>query len=57
MAMMARFTPGIHQPATEQDRRRMEDALWEGWELMVDPDGVVWIGAGEEQVARVRTGG
>lgn len=57
MAGMVKFNPYIHIPVTDGDRSRIENALWEGWELMVDPDGGVWIGAGEERIAAVKPSG
>lgn len=56
MAGMVRFDPKQHIPATEGDRRRIENALWEGWELLVDADGGVWIGT-EERIATVAVKG
>ncbi len=47
------FEPSRHVPVTENDRNLIESALWQGWELMVDNWGVVWIGAREEKVAAV----
>lgn len=52
---MVRFDPCIHLPATGEDRCQLENALWEGWELMVDEDtGEVWIGDKEEGIAQTR---
>lgn len=49
---LKRFNPEVHIPATQQDSRKMEQALWEGWELAVDEaTGEVWIGNREEKVA------
>lgn len=51
---LVRLDPDLHSPATHEDREKMEKALWEGWELMVDPQtGDVWIGYFEEQIAKV----
>lgn len=52
---MVRFDPCIHLPATGKDHRRLENALWEGWELMVDEvTGEAWIGDREEKIAQTR---
>ncbi len=53
-AALQRFSPEIHLPATQKDRERMEQALWEGWELMVDGEtGEVWIGRREQKIANI----
>ncbi len=54
MGRTVRFDPYNHHPVTDQDRKRIENALWEGWELMVDKsNGDVWIGDREERIAEI----
>ncbi len=54
MGKMVGFNPSIHHPATAESRHRIENALWEGWELMVDEaSGDVWIGYWEECIAKI----
>lgn len=54
---MKRFDPAIHHPATEADWKKIENALWEGWELMVEEGtGEVWIGSREDKIAKVSVG-
>ena len=51
---MVKFDPKLHVPVTDKDRKAIENALWEGWELMVDETtGEVWIGNREEKIATV----
>lgn len=51
---MERFEPKRHLPKSQEDRKKIENALWEGWELWVNVDnGVVWIGRNEEKIADV----
>ncbi|MCM1543491.1 MAG: helix-turn-helix domain-containing protein [Blautia sp.] len=51
---MEAFDSCVHFPATAGDRHRIENALWEGWELMVDRDtNEVWIGDREELIAKI----
>lgn len=50
--VLRKFNPAVHIPATQADRARMEQALWEGWELTVDEaTREIWIGNREEKVA------
>lgn len=54
MGKLTEFDPCIHYPVTDHDRRSIENALWEGWELWVNEDsGEVWIGHGEEKIAEI----
>lgn len=54
---MVRFDPKLHISVTDKDRKAIENALWEGWELMVDETiGEVWIGDREEKIAMVKVG-
>ncbi len=53
MDRMERFDPYRHIPVTGDDRARIIKALGEGWELMVDSQGTVWIGDHEERTAAV----
>lgn len=51
MGKMVRFDPDIHHPITADGYSKVESALWEGWELMVDESsGDVWIGDREERI-------
>lgn len=50
---LERFDPARHIPVTDGDRDLIENALWTGWELMVDARGTVWIGDHEERIADV----
>lgn len=55
MGKIVRFDPNVHLPVTDEDRSRIENTLWEGWELMVDEtSGDVWIGDREEKIAHTR---
>lgn len=54
MKVMEQFDPEIHLPETDEDRDKIEKALWKGWELQVDENsGEVWIGNKEEKIATV----
>lgn len=54
MKTMEQFDPEIHLPETDEDRVKIEKALWQGWELQVDENsGEVWIGNREEKIATV----
>ncbi len=54
MTAMEQFNPEIHLPETDEDRIKIEKALWQGWELQVDENsGEVWIGNREEKIATV----
>ena len=54
MTAMEAFDPEIHLPETDEDRVKIEKALWDGWELLVDENsGEVWIGNKEEMIATV----
>ena len=51
ISVLQRFNPDIHIPATQEDGKRIEQALWEGWELTVEAGtGTVWIGSREEKI-------
>lgn len=48
------FNPYKHFPETDDDRQKIEYALWMGWELTVDAKtGEVWIGDREEKIAQL----
>lgn len=53
MEGLKKFDPSRHIPVTAADRALIEHAFWEGWELMVDSQGTVWIGDHEERIAAV----
>lgn len=53
MEGLKRFDPSRHIPKTDDDQVRIVKALCEGWELMVDSQGTVWIGDHEERIAAV----
>lgn len=53
MEGLKRFDPSRHIPVTAADSALIEHAFWEGWELMVDSQGMVWIGNREERIAAV----
>lgn len=48
-----RFDPYRHIPKTDGDREKIIEALFWGWELMVDDLGNVWISDREEKIAHV----
>lgn len=50
---MERLDPYRHIPKTDGDRERIIEALFWGWELMVDDSGNVWISDREEKIAYV----
>lgn len=53
MGGLERLDPSRHKPMTDYDRIKIFKALCEGWELMVDSQGTVWIGDHEEPIAIV----
>ena len=54
MTAMEAFNPEIHLPETDEDRAKIEKALWDGGELLVDENsGEVWIGNKEEKIGTV----
>lgn len=54
MTAMEAFNSEIHLPETDEDRAKIEKALWDGWELLVDENsGEVWIGNKEEKIGTV----